>query len=315
MRLKLYRGKWAIVGKNADGTAWRRSTGETDRGAAERLFRDYKPDLQGDTVADAVEAYLAEKLSSGASSYQSMLTAWRALVRHFGNFRPDQINRSICRDYAAKRRMGGVRDGTVIKDLGVLKAALKWAGKTGWQIEMPPTPPPRDRYITREEYDQLVECAELPHIKLFIILAWSTAGRASAILELEWPQIDFIRGRVRLQKGPGTAKGRATVPMTPQCREALETAHRERTSDYVIEWGGQPVKSVKRAFAEACRKAGLADVTPHVMRHSAAVAMVEAGIPIVEIAQYLGHTNPAITYKTYARFSPEYLSRAAAALA
>jgi integrase len=42
--------------------------------------------------------------------------------------------------------------------------------------------------------------------------------------------------------------------------------------------------------------------------------MVESGTPIEQVAQYLGHTNPAITYKAYARFSPQYLKKAAAAL-
>jgi integrase len=42
--------------------------------------------------------------------------------------------------------------------------------------------------------------------------------------------------------------------------------------------------------------------------------MAEAGVPIEEIAQYLGHTNPNITRETYSKFSPEYLRKAANAL-
>jgi integrase len=307
---------WAVEGKDEAGKVWRRSLRTRDRATAERRFHDYRVETPGDTVADAVEAYLKEKKVLGARSFGSMVTCWRSLRGVFGHLRPEQITRGLCRDYTEMRRRGGVQAGTVIKDLGFLRAALRWSGRgAGATFWFPPAPPPKDRYITREECQALIDAAELPHIKLFIILAWATAGRASAILELEWPQIDFIRGRIRLQKGPGTAKGRATVPMTPQAREALESAHSERTSEHVIEWGGGPVKSVKRSFAEACRKANLQGITPHVMRHSSAVAMVEAGVPIIEIAQYLGHTNPAITYKTYARFSPEYLSKAAAALA
>jgi integrase len=42
--------------------------------------------------------------------------------------------------------------------------------------------------------------------------------------------------------------------------------------------------------------------------------MAEQGIPMDEIAQYLGHTDPRITYRVYARFSPEHLKKAANAL-
>ena len=42
--------------------------------------------------------------------------------------------------------------------------------------------------------------------------------------------------------------------------------------------------------------------------------MAEAGVPVSEVAQYLGHTNKRITESTSARYSPEYLKGAARAL-
>jgi hypothetical protein len=42
--------------------------------------------------------------------------------------------------------------------------------------------------------------------------------------------------------------------------------------------------------------------------------MVENGVPLVEVGQYLGHTDFKVTYRIYARFSPGYLAKAAAAL-
>jgi integrase len=243
-----------------------------------------------------------------------MVTAWRALQSIFGDLRPDHVTRDSCRLYVHRRHGNNISDGTIIKDLGVLKAALRWAGKTGFQIEMPQAPPPRERYITREEHQRLLDAAQLPHLKLFILLAWSTAARAGALFELTWDRVDFERRQIRLAKGDGRRKGRATVRMTDRAYDALKTAYEARTCDHVIEWGGGPVKSVKRGFAEACRKAGLEEVTPHVLRHSAAVAMVEGGASIAEVAQVLGHTNPAVTYRVYARFSPDFLKKAMKAL-
>lgn len=66
--------------------------------------------------------------------------------------------------------------------------------------------------------------------------------------------------------------------------------------------------------ARAVENAGLKDVTLHVLRHTAAVHMAEAGVPMAEISQYLGHSNVQITASVYARFSPQHLSRAAEAL-
>ena len=74
------------------------------------------------------------------------------------------------------------------------------------------------------------------------------------------------------------------------------------------------MKSIKKGFKAATVEAGLSDVSPHVLRHTAAVHMAEAGISMDEIAQYLGHSDSRITAFTYARYSPEHLRRPASAL-
>jgi integrase len=42
--------------------------------------------------------------------------------------------------------------------------------------------------------------------------------------------------------------------------------------------------------------------------------MAEAGNSMEEIAAYLGHSNPKITFQVYARYSPAYLRKTAQAL-
>jgi integrase len=83
----------------------------------------------------------------------------------------------------------------------------------------------------------------------------------------------------------------------------------------VIEWGGKPVGSLKRGLKRAAVLAGIKKpVSPHVLRHSAAVHMAEDDVSMEKIAQFLGHSNVNTTRKIYARFSPSYLKDAAAAL-
>jgi integrase len=42
--------------------------------------------------------------------------------------------------------------------------------------------------------------------------------------------------------------------------------------------------------------------------------MAEEGVPMQQIAQYLGHNDSSTTERVYARFSPDYLREAAKAL-
>ncbi len=60
--------------------------------------------------------------------------------------------------------------------------------------------------------------------------------------------------------------------------------------DFVVEWQGEPVKSVKKGFAAAVKAAGLGwydeagkwltDVTPHILRHTAATWLMQNRSPL-----------------------------------
>jgi integrase len=162
----------------------------------------------------------------------------------------------------------------------------------------------------------LADACDMPHLKLFVHLAYATAGRASAVLGLTWERCDFGRGKIDLEDPDINVphKGRAIVPMTNTLKAALLEARQGALSPYVIEWGGDRVGSVKKGLASAAKRAGLKKATPHMLRHSAAVQMAESGRAFEEIASYLGHSDVKVTRRVYARFSPDHLRGAADAL-
>ncbi|SDX82609.1 Site-specific recombinase XerD [Roseicitreum antarcticum] len=269
------------------------------------------------TVAEIWELYRSDR--KGRVIAESMRHTGKAILPAFGHFLPDQITSQDCRNQIDAWRVDGKHDGTIWTRMNHLRIVLSWAQKMrvierAPYIERPEQPAPRDRYLSQAEADRLIDAEAGPHVKLAIILMLTTAARVTAALELTWDRVDFERGQVRLATGEGRKKGRATVPMNNTLRAALESARMAALSDHVIEWGGKPVKSIKRGFASAVKNAKLSDVSPHVLRHTAAVRMAEAGRPMSEIAQYLGHTNTATTEKTYARYSPEHLRTAADSL-
>lgn len=264
-------------------------------------------------------AYIADRASEGKSTTR-IQDAWKRLSPHFATLLPGQITKDLCRNYTADRRKDRVSDGTIHLELGYLRAAMGHGENEGWitrgpYIPLPQKPAPRDHYVKKSEAPALLNGATVPHAKLFIILALCTTGRAQAILDLTWDRVNFKARLIDLRdpQKAKTPKGRALVPMNETALQALKIAKEAVLTRHVIEWGGRPVKSIKKAVAEAGRRSGL-KVSPHVLRHSAAVWMAEDGVPMTEIAQYMGHTNPATTFKTYARYSPNHLQRAAKSL-
>lgn len=314
MRIVRFRGSFYAYWRE-DGQPRRTALRTADRETAERRLKDLEQSLRkkATLVAEMLDFYLEEKADK--ASIANLRFALKPIRPVFGHLRPDQIDRALCRAYRAQRHRQGVKDGTVIKELSTLRAALRWSDKaTSAAIELPSSPPPRSRHLSRKQYRDLRDNAASPHLRLFIILAYTTAGRSGAILDLRWNRVDFERGMIRLGTGEYRTKGRATVPMIDSAREALLEARAAALTEHVIEYGGKRVGSVKRAFHRAAVRAGVPWCSPHVLRHTAAVHMAEAGIPIDEIAQMLGHSNSSVTFRVYARYSPDYLRRAASAL-
>lgn len=320
-RITRLRGQFALT-FDRGGKRHRFTLNTDDAGEAQRIAPALYAQLtrpSGRKVSDIWEAYRQDKAAKSIAT--TMKYTWKAIEPHFGHRDGEDITKAECEAYIAARRKQRRSDGAIHTELGHLRTALVWAVKNkiishAPDIERPAKPLPKDRHLTRDEARKIIAAAPLPHVRLAMHLMLATAARVSAVLDLTWERVDFKRRLIHLidPENNVNRKGRATVPMNDTLFAALQEARKGALSDYVVEWGGERVKSIKRSISTAAREAGLADVSPHVFRHTAAVWLAEAGIPISEIAQYLGHSNPIITYRVYARYSPSHLRGAAKAL-
>ena len=263
-----------------------------------------------------VDAYLIAK--NAMASHHRAETAWKAAKPFWGSLPIVRVDETAALDY--RKRRAHCKAITVRNELAVIRAALNWGEKKGLItkapfIQMPAIAATPVGHLTKAQFRQVLDAAIAPHVRLFLKVAVGTGARTNAILDLTWDRVYFDSGLIELnpRERMQTSKYRATVPMNDQLRAALMEAKEGAMSDFVIEHGRERVASIKKGFAAACRRAGV-KATPHMMRHSAAVWMAEAGTPMPQIARFLGHTDSAITERVYARFSPTFLAGAAQAL-
>jgi hypothetical protein len=88
----------------------------------------------------------------------------------------------------------------------------------------------------------------------------------------------------------------------------LDLAKGKQPSDYLLtRSGGRPwFERYKKPFKDAIRVAGLPDeFTFHGLRHTYASQLVQAGIPLLVVAEQLGHANAYTVSKTYAHLAPQ----------
>ena len=310
-----------------NGRTRERSTGTQDQRLAEETFAEFLAqrgarsgprDPARFAILDALRVYALEKAPHTASP-ERIGYGIDALAEFFSENVAADVSEQTCRAYGVHR---GRADGTIRRELGILRAALRYAEHTGRltrapHVWLPPKPPGKSRWLTRDEGASLLRAARRsasarPYLPLFILLGLYTGARKGAILSLRWPQVDLERGRIDFNPPgqPQTAKRKPVIPIPRRLMTFLRLA-RARGSDlgYVVHRDGKPIGNVVRAFNTACARAGLAQVTPHTLRHTAGTWMAQHGVPLWEIAGYLGHSHERTT-ELYSHHSPNYLERA-----
>jgi len=122
--------------------------------------------------------------------------------------------------------------------------------------------------------------------------------------------LDASATRHRAVGEPGTTKtgeGRS-FPLIPELRAILDrrrnvTTRCERAQTRVIpvvfHRRGQEIRSLRRAWRTACRKAGVPALIFHDLRRSAIRNLERAGIPQSTAMELTGHRTPAV-YRRYA---------------
>ena len=99
------------------------------------------------------------------------------------------------------------------------------------------------------------------------------------------------------------------MPLNAPARDALQRRAGYRaaicpTSPWVFTKTGDPIASIKKSFATACRKAGVSDFTVHDLRHTCASWLVQAGVPLRTVGEILRHASISTTMR-YAHLAPE----------
>jgi len=311
---------WTEPGKNRS-LSRRVSTETTDRKIAEQFRAQFIAGLSNaapkaePTIGWCLERYRNEH-GVKTRSLETLDYHIKPVKAYFKDLLPSQVTNKLLEQFA-KSRPSHLSNGTILRELSLLRAALRYAAGNRW-IDPVPTlrmpvrkPPPRDLWLTREQVATLLEKAKSPHIRLFIHIALSTAARSGAILDLTWSQIDFEKRLIDFGRGWGN-KRRAIVPMNDDVYEELQKAKELAQSDYVIEFFGKRIQSVKGAFWLLCNDCRI-KASPHVLRHTAATWLVMDGVPLREVARLLGNSE-AMVEQVYGKHSPDYLRRAVNAL-
>lgn len=278
------------------------------------------------SVADVIALYLKHHPDPPGCYHAAPLLGF------FGLMTLRDINGQLCRGYANERGVK-VTLGTVRRELGTLQAAINF-----WHVESPldavpkvwkpEDSPRRERVLSRSEAARLLSAARrlrLPYVARFILLGLYTGTRHASILSLRWypsPDAGWLDSETGIIYRAGSAekqtRKRRTAARMPDRLlahvrrwAALDLARGPQTA--VVRYKGQPITRQQRGWDAAVEEAGLgADVTPHVLKHSATTWLLRMGMDLWDVAGLTG-TSVKTLEAVYGHHSPEFQKASAKA--
>jgi integrase len=160
---------------------------------------------------------------------------------------------------------------------------------------------PRERRFVGDEGARLLAACR-PHLHDVVMAALESGCRKQEVLSLQWSQVHWAQNELFLPGTKTKTKRPRRIPISMALHEILvrrrvtPTGEPYRPEDYVFgtDEGGR-VKDIKTAWRASCRRAGIAHLRFHDLRHEAGSRKLEAGYPMHAVSLWLGHTDLTTT--------------------
>lgn len=205
----------------------------------------------------------------------------------------DQVIREL-------RRIGN-SSGTINRKLAALSRMMNFAFDRGWisrkiKFHKLKEAEGRVRFLDAAEYGRITEDLHRhdPDMADLVVALVETGLRMSEALALEWKDIDFASGHLRVWENKGDKP--RSVPLSSRVRTVLESRRSDASGPFVM----MSNHSVRHRWDAMKKRLGLqddAEFTPHCCRHTFASWLVQKGVPIFTVKELCGHRCIEVTMR------------------
>jgi len=285
------------------------------------------------------------KLRVAAKTFQSYQQVAACYLKELGDRPLAKLNAADIQEHYQALLERGLSPRTVRYAHAVLHSALSQAVK--WHllyrnpadlVDLPKQQKRETRVLTAAEAARFIEATVYSQWKALFSMLLTSGMRPGEALGLKWPDVDWERGRVHVQRAlsvtkagwrldePKTARSRRAIPLPLPVLQDLREHRREQAAMrlqtpgyqdhglvFANEDGNPPdLRHItRRHFKPLLKAAGLPDIRLYDLRHTCATLLLAAGENPKVISERLGHATVAMTLDTYSHVLPDMQQKAA----
>ena len=332
IRIKGHKPVFNTFDRLTDARDW---AAKTETEIKEGLYKNII-EAQRHTFTELVERFkrdVVPRKPKVGKEYARQLEWWRT---HLGDLTLNNVSSARISELRDQLANGTVKWGTNLKEkktdkrshatvnryLAALSSAFGIAVKEWQWIDENPMrrvsklkePRGRVRCLTEEERERLLAACKdsvNPHLYLAVVLALSTGARQQEIWGLRWSEVHLDRGLITFTETKNNEF--RSVPLEWHARELLLEHYRIRRKDSDIVFPSKKNPAVSYDFRNPWKKAlviaEVEDFRWHDLRHSCASYLAINGVPMLTIAEILGHKTLAMVHR-YTHLNTEHLTEA-----
>lgn len=280
------------------------------------------------TLETCVEEYLASIRVEAGLSRNTIEAYRRDLTQYLEFLQGAEPEQSHVEAFAAEMTRAGLADSTHKRKLAAIRGLHRFAVGEGLRgsdptvlVEAPRRPEPFPKALNVDETITLIESPDPAtpagrRDRALLEFLYATGARVSETTGVDLTDIDLDE-RTTIVTGKGSRQrvvplgSQAVASLAAWFPDRLGLVKRDQTGDPVFvnlrgkRLSRQGIFGIVRKYAE---QAGIdtTRVSPHVLRHSAATHMVEAGADLRTVQEILGHATISTT-QVYTRVSPTHV--------
>lgn len=321
MATKYVRGKTWWISYMENGERKRESLGTRNATVANELLRRKerelrlgikKPKKEG-TIADLIPDFMEWQEKRVSEEYAK---TQRGQLDTFAEFLPTKM---LPRDVTAREVVDfgdhlmekGLSAATVQRYFAAVSRFFVWAIREDHAFQNPARDAEKPKaekkapvWLTKEERDKLIAAAKGTDLYLPVMLGAYAGLRASEILKLEWRDYDGENIKVRAEISK--SKADRLIPVHPKLKAALKPHRKAAGSVCGLRKDREGVRVLGKEIKALANSCGIQKGKvkgAHILRHTFASHLVQAGVPIYDVKEYLGHSTIQMT-EIYAHLQP-----------
>ena len=239
---------------------------------------------------------------------ETTIDAYTYHVRHFYNFIQKPLARATPEDVRTFQlhliRERKLAYSTFNQAVCALRFYFRHTQPMDWPVTMVPfgkRPKTLPTVLSQNEIERLFQCTiNLKH-QTFLMTLYAAGLRLAEAANLKIPDIDSDRMMLRVAIGKG--KKERLIPLSPRLLKQLRIYWKQYKPPTLLFPGKDSNKpivdtSIRKPMKAAAKQAGITKrVYPHVLRHSYATGLLEAGVDLLTISRLLGHASFTTTMK------------------